>query len=177
MKSWAVHVVFATILACSLAVKRQAADESIALASPESAVLHVAQSHGLSFLEDSTIYNTDYIHALVFGAPGCSQPIRVVLRSLSLSEEPLVQSAPEYVRRYVYIESNWTHPHRLAVWLQRAKYYLLTTIGQTQYIPSGQMLQVEIPRHCEVADAVDWRKVWDRDYLAAAAAETKSMTR
>lgn len=136
--------------------------------------MQVAQSHGLSFLEETTVYNTDYIHALAFRAPGCSQPVRVVLRSLTLSEEPLVQSAPEYVRRYVYIENNWTRPYRVAVWLQRAKYYFLTIIGQTQYIPSGQMLQVEIPRYCEVA-AVDWRKVWDRDYLASVAVDSKSV--
>lgn len=177
MKPWPVHAIFAAILVSSLVVKGQAADGSIALASPESAVLRVAQSHGLTFREDSAVYNTDYLRALVFEAPTCPQPIRVILRSLTLSDELLVQSAPEYVRRYVYIERSWAHPHRLAAWVQRAKYYLLTMFGQTQYIPSGQLLQIELPPHCEIADAIDWRMVWDRDYLAAAAAETKSMTR
>jgi hypothetical protein len=49
------------------------------------------------------------------------------------------------------------------------KYAALAVFGLTRYVPSGYLLLVESPSHCSVADAIDWRNVWDRDYLLEAA--------
>jgi hypothetical protein len=178
MKAWSVHVVFATILVGSLAARGRATDVLIERGNLEPAILRVARSHGLAFREYETISDTGR-RALVFEAPGCAQPMRVVLRATTFEEEPFEQLAPQrdYVHRYVYIERTWDQPNRLAVWIQRMKYEVLAMFGQTQYIPSWHLLQVELPPDCQVTDAIDWRPVWNRDYLASAAADTEAITR
>jgi hypothetical protein len=126
MKAWSVHVVFATILVGSLAARGRATDVLIERGNLEPAILRVARSHGLAFREYETISDTGR-RALVFEAPGCAQPMRVVLRTTTLEEEPFEQLAPQrdYVHRYVYIERTWDQPNRLAVWIQRMKYEVL----------------------------------------------------
>jgi hypothetical protein len=178
MKAWPVHVVFAIILVGSLAARGRATDVLMERGSLEPAVLRVARSHGLAFREYETISDTGR-RALVFEAPGCAQPMRVVLRLTTFEEEPFTRLAPDrdYVRRYIYIEHTWDQPNRLAVWIQRIKYEVLATFGQTQYILSWHLLQVELPRGCQVTDAIDWRTVWNRDNLASAEADTEAITR
>ena len=169
MKAWPVHAIFATILVCSLAARARTTDVLIEHDSLEPAVLRVARLHGLAFREQVTIAGTDR-RALVFEAHGCSRPVRIGLRLLTFEEEPILQSTTEqgYVRRYVYIDHSWDRPNRLAVWVQRIKYEVLATFGQTQYIPSWYLLRIESPPDCQVANAIDWRIVWNRDYLASA---------
>jgi hypothetical protein len=178
MRAWAVHVAFASILVGSLAAKGRTTDVLLERGSLEPAVLRVAQSHGLAFREYETISDMGR-RALVFEAPGCAEPVRVVLRATTFEEEPFTELAPErnYVHRYIYIEHTWDHPDRLAVWIQRMKYEVLATFSQTQYIPSWHLLQVELPPGCQVADAIDWRTVWNRDYLASTGADTEAITR
>jgi hypothetical protein len=177
MKRNTAHAIFTGILICSLAWNLKTANGTTALATPEAAILHVAQSQGLTLREQSAAYHTDYLYAFVFEVPGCSQPLRVMLRSLSLAEEPIAQVMPGYVRRYLYIERSWDAPRRAAIWLERAKYGVLALFGGTRYVASGQLLQVELPPRCDAANAIEWRMVWDHDYLAAMADQTKSMTR
>ena len=176
MRPWPLHVVFATILVGSLAAKERAADMLVDVddLDRETAVMRVARSQGLAFRENATVAN---LPALVFEAPGCSRPVLVVLR-ISFDDEPLVQSAREQggVLRYAYIDGTWEKPDRLAFFIQRMKYAALATFGLTRYVPSGHLLLVDSPPRCQAADAIDWRNVWNRDYVGPARADTDEAT-
>jgi hypothetical protein len=169
MKVWAAHTIFAAILVGSLAAKERgpeaSLDDSLLL---EPAVMRVARSHGLEFREYKTIDNT-YLHALEFEAPGCPGPVLISLRLGSFEEESLQSPAEAgYVRYYVYYDNKWDKPERWAVLLQRAKYEALAMFGLTEYVVSWRLLMIDAPERCEAAEAVDWRPVWNRNYLFAA---------
>ena len=169
MRAWPLHVVFATMLVGSLAAKERAADVLVELDNPdlETAVTRVAQSHGLTFRDHATVAGN--VPALVFEAPGCSRPVLVALR-VTFDFEPFVSSARERgdELRYVYLDRSWEKPDRLAFFAERMKYAALATFGLTRYVPSAHLLLVDSPSRCQVADAIDWRNVWNRDYVGAA---------
>ncbi|MBV9288383.1 MAG: hypothetical protein JO288_11285 [Hyphomicrobiales bacterium] len=108
--------------------------------------------------------------ALVFEAPGCSLPVQVSPRLSNFEEESLMDYAPEqgYTRRYLYFDRSWDKPAPRAAFLQRMKYWALAMFGLTDYTPSRYLILVEAPKNCQSAEAVDWRSVWKRDYLAGA---------
>jgi hypothetical protein len=169
MRPWPLHVVFATILVGSLAAKERSADMLVDVddLDRETAVMHVARAHGLVFREDLTIAGN--VRALVFEAPDCSRPVLVVLR-VSFDDEPLLHFAHEQgdLLRYVYIDRSWEKPDRVAFFIERMKYAALATFGLTRYVPSGHLLLVVSPPQCELANAIDWRNVWNRDYVGVA---------
>jgi len=47
------------------------------------------------------------------------------------------------------------------------KYAALATFGLTPSVPSPHLLPVGTSSRCQVADAIDWRNVWNRDYIGA----------
>jgi hypothetical protein len=174
MRAWPLHVVFATILVGSLAAKERAADVvgEVDDVARETAVMRVARSHGLIFREDVPISGD--VRALAFEAPGCPRPVLIVLR-VTFDYEPLLRSAlfrsaadEDNVLRYAYIARSWEKPNRLAFFAERMKYAALATFGLTRYMPSGYLLVIDSPSHCWVVDAIDWRDVWNRDYVEAA---------
>lgn len=168
MKAWPLHLVFATILVGSLAAKERSADALVDVDTLEleTAVKRVAQSHGLAFGEHVTIAGN--VPALAFEAPGCSRPLLVVMH-VTFDFEPLAQSIREQgdALRYIYLDSSWEKPDRLAFFVERMKYAALATFGLTRYAPSGHLLMIGSPPGCRAADAVEWRNVWNRDYLKA----------
>jgi hypothetical protein len=168
MRAWPVHAVFVLILVGSLFMRERAHDVLAERDDLAPAVLRVARSHGLTFREYSSVAETGR-RALVFVAPACTQPVRIVLRSLTFDEESFNELAlePNYTRRYVYIDHTWDRPERTAVWVQRVKYGVLATLGQTRYVPSSNLLQIELPADCSDAQAIDWRMAWDGDIAAA----------
>jgi hypothetical protein len=177
MRAWPLHACFVIILMGSLAVRERTTDVFAESGSLEPAVLRVAHLYGLAFRERTTITDTD-VPALVFDAPGCSRPVLVVSLLATFDQEPVVRSAHRQraVLRYVYIERSWDRPRRLAVLAERMKYAVLAAFGLTRYVPSGYLLLVELPSSCSAATAIDWRDVWDRDYLLkAAGARTEAM--
>jgi hypothetical protein len=178
VRAWPLHALFATILIGSLAARDQTADVLAASDNLAPAVLSVARSHGLNFNGYTTIHGTD-VGAFVFNAPDCSQPILVVLLLVTFDQEPIVRSTREqrYKLRYIYIDRTWEEPDRLAVFGERIKYALLGTLGLTRYRPSWHLLLVEAPSSCHVADAIDWRNVWDRDYPGAAEVNVETKMR
>jgi len=121
-------------------------------------------------LFEETVAITGNIRALAFTAPGCSQPVFVISR-VTFDYEPLLRFANEQgnVARYVYIEHSWEKPDRLGFFVTRMKYAALATFGLTRYAPSGYLLLIASPPQCDLADAYNWRNVWDRDFVAAAA--------
>jgi hypothetical protein len=178
MRAWPLHVFFATILVGSLAAKERAADVVVEVDGDtlETAVTRVARSHGLAFREYLTIAGN--VRALAFDAPGCSRPVLVVLR-VTFDFAPVLQSSREQgdVLRYVYIDRSWEKPDRLAFFVDRMKYAALATLGLTRYIPSGHVLVVESSPRCQAAEAIDWRNVWNRDYVGATRADTADTNR
>ena len=103
----------------------------------------------------------------------------VVVLSAVIDLEPLLRSAREQgdVMRYIYIGRSWDKPDRLAVFTERMKYAALAPFGLTRYVPSQDLLLVESPSRCQAAIAVDWRNVWNRDYLTATPAPIEAATR
>jgi hypothetical protein len=177
MRAWPLHVVFATILVGSLAAKERANDEMVQNDNLEPAITRVAQSYGLALRGDVTPPRTG-IPALAFEAPGCSQPV-VVFMLVTFDEESIVPlaGASDDVLRYTYIDRSWEKPDRLAFFIERMKYAALATFGLTRYVPSKHFLLVDAPSHCQTADAIDWRNVWNRDYVAAGRPDTEPATR
>ena len=177
MRAWAGHAVFATILMGSLAAQNRAADwpdnKSARLLEP--AILRVAGSYGLNLHEYRTTSGTTS-RTLVFEALGCSQPVKVSLRLSTFEEESLMESAPEqgYTRRYIYFNRSWDTPDPRAAFVQRMKYGVLAAFGLTEYVPSWYLILVETPKNCRTAAAVDWRSVWNRNYLVAAHPDVKA---
>jgi hypothetical protein len=156
------------ILVGSLVAKSGSTDVLSKNRNLESAVMHVARSYGWAFRDYTTIGDTD-LPTLVFEAPGCAQPVLVALLLVAFDQEPMVRSArePGYALRYFYIDHAWDAPHRLAVFLERTKYAALAVFGLTPYVPSPDILLVESPLNCRVADDVDWRVLWSRDSSSA----------
>jgi hypothetical protein len=178
MRAWPLHVVFATILAGSLAAKERAADMLVWNHDLRPAAIRVAQAQGLAFRDYATFPGTD-VRAMAFEAPGCSRPVLVVPMFTIFDYEPLVRSAGEQgdVVRYVYIDGAWEKPDPRAVFLARAKYVALAGFSLTRYVPSPQLLLVQSPSQCQAAAAVDWRDVWSRDYVGLTAPVTEASIR
>jgi hypothetical protein len=177
VRGWPLHVVFATILVGSLATKERAADVPVDSADFEPAVRRVAHSQGLAFREYVTL-NGAGVRAMVFEAPGCSRPVLVVVLSVVLEYEAVLPlpREPEDVLRYVYIDRSWDKPDRLAFYVQRMKYAALKTFRLTRFVSDPRILLVDAPSRCQAANAIDWRNVWNRDYVGAARADTDEAT-
>lgn len=167
MKAWPLHLVFGTLLVGSLAAQQRPVDTLVEIAASDlaTAVTRVAQSHGLTYREHETVYGN--VAALTFDAPGCSQPVTVVLQ-INFDFAPLVRSSARNgndITRYVYINRSWERPNRLAFFLYRMKYAALATFGLTQYVPGGHLMLVQYPSTCRSAAEIDWSNVWNRDYV------------
>jgi hypothetical protein len=169
VRAWPLHIVFATLLVGSLAARERAADVLVEadISDLKSAVTRVARSHDLVFQHDLIVAGN--VLALTFDAPDCSRPVLVVLR-ISFDFEPVLQSAREqgYLVRYVYIDRSWERPNRLAFFFERMKYSALATFGLSRYVPSGHLLAVGSQPQCPTVKTIDWRNVWNRDYIKAA---------
>jgi len=167
MRAWPLHIVFASMLVGSLAAKELAADAPIDSTDFEPAVIRVAGAQGLAFRESTTLTGSP-LQAMAFEAPDCSRPVLVVVLEENLDRAAMVDLGGEGdVRRYVYIDRSWEKPDRLAFYIQRMKYALLKTFRLTRYDPDPRVLLVDAPSGCQIADRIDWRNAWNRDYVAA----------
>jgi hypothetical protein len=63
------------------------------------------------------------------------------------------------------------------MFVERMKYAALATFGLSRCVLSGHLIVVDWPPRCQAADAIDWRNVWNRDYVGAPRADTKATTR
>jgi hypothetical protein len=79
--------------------------------------------------------------------------------------------------RYVYIDRDWEKPDRLAFFVERLKYAALKAFRLTRYVPDPHLLLVVSSPGCRVAGRIDWRDVWNRDYLAAIRAGTEATSK
>jgi hypothetical protein len=176
MTAWPLHFVFALILVGSLAAKARTTDVLDESTSIETATIRVARSQGLVFRGYTSISDAD-IRALVFDPPGCPRPILVVWLLVTFDQRSLLLSArePGYAERYVYIDHSWDKPHRVAVFVERMKYAALAALNLTQYVPSWHLLLVESAPECKAADNIDWRMVWNREYLFAASIDGEAV--
>jgi hypothetical protein len=165
MRAWPLHIVFASMLVGSLAAKELAADAPVDF---EAAVIRVARAQGLAFQEYTTLAGAD-IRTMVFAAPGCSRSMLVVVLQAGLEREVIahLDRVNGDVLRYVYIDRSWEKPNHLVLFVERMKYALLKTFRLTRYDPDPRVLLVDAPSGCQIADSIDWRNAWNRDYLAA----------
>ena len=168
MRAWPLHIAFASMLVGSLAAKEFAADAPVDSADFEPAVIRVAGAQGLAFREYATLPGTA-IRAMVFEAPGCPRPVLVVVLYEGMDREVIMHLDGDEgdILRYVYIGRSWEKPNRLVLYVERMKYALLKTFRLTRYDPDPRVLLVESSSRCQVADRIDWRNAWNRDYLAA----------
>jgi len=174
MRAWPLHVVFSTILLGSLAGKERAIDVLEADdATLQTAAARIGQLQGLDFREYAKVAGN--LPVVVFEAPGCSEPVLVVAH-MFFEEEPVMHVARDRgnIVRYVYIDRVWDKPDRLARLVERMKYAALASFGLTPYVPWGHLLLVASPPRCEVAAAIDWRNMWNRDYIATVRADPEA---
>jgi hypothetical protein len=177
MRAWPLHVVFATILLGSLAGKERAVDVlEVGDVTLQTAAARIGQSQGLDLREYAKVAGN--LPVVVFEAPGCSGPVLVVAH-MFFEEESAMDFARERgdTLRYVYIGRVWDKPNRLALLVERVKYAALASFGLTPYVPWGHLLLVASPPRCEIAAAIDWRNMWNRDYVEASRADTEPTTR
>jgi len=167
------HAAFAAILVGTLIARERTGDALQDSPFIEPAVIRVAQSHGLAFSGYKSQTDAEF-QVLSFAAPGCADPVFVDLLPVTFDQETLVRTPPprDYVRHYVYIGRTWTKPDRPAVVVERARQAALAIFGLTRYVPSWHLLLVDAPLGCQAAERVDWRPVWDRDYLDVVQHET-----
>ena len=166
MKAWPLYLVFGAILAGSLAVRGRG-DILYGHQNLEPAVIRVAAAHDLTFLGTTTLPSTN-VGALEFSAPRCPRPVLVVVMGDIIDIEPVLLRAARERHdelHYFYIRRRWDQPARAAIFRERIKIAALATFGLTRYLPSQNILLVERPAECHAAGAVDWRNVWNRDYL------------
>jgi hypothetical protein len=165
VRTWPLHIVFAIILVGSLATRERAGDV-LSERDLEPAVIRVAHSRGLVFRQYTTIADTD-VRALIFRASRCPRPVLVTVVSGTFDQDLGARTAREQgdELRYIYIDRTWGKPDPLAFFIERMKYAVLATFGLTPYLPSRYLLRVESPPQCRIADAIDWRMVWNRNYL------------
>jgi hypothetical protein len=168
-------VIFACLLVASLVVKKRSGDMLEESGDLEPAIIRLAQSNGLVFRGYEDVAAAE-VRALAFDAPGCTQPVFVAKVEDTFEQGLTLQLAgvPGNVRRYVYIDRSWPIPDRPGVFGERAKQMILAVLGMTRYVPSRRLLLIDSPPGCHAADAIDWRPVWDRDYLAAAQGDPKA---
>jgi hypothetical protein len=160
------HAAFAVILVGTLVARERVGDAVEDSPFMQPAVIRVAQSHGLVFSGYKSMTDAEF-QVLTFAAPACAGPVLVDVLPVNFDQETLVGTPPppDYGRRYVYIDHIWGKPNRPAVIVERARQAALAVLGLTRYVPSWHLLLVDAPLGCKAADAVDWRPVWDRDYL------------
>jgi hypothetical protein len=177
VRAWPLHVVFSVILVGSLAGKERAVDVLEAGdVTLQTTAARIGQSQGLDFREYVTVAGN--LPVVVFEAPGCSAPVFVVAH-MFFEEESVMDFARERgdILRYVYIGRVWDKPNRLALLVERMKYAALASFGLTPYVPWGHLLLVAAPPRCEIAAAIDWRNMWNRDYVAAVQADAAAASR
>jgi hypothetical protein len=177
VKAWPLHLVFSTILLGSLASKGRAVDVlEVGDVTLQTAAARIGQSQGLDFREYVRVAGN--LPVVVFEASGCSGPVLVVAH-MFFEEESAMDFARERgdIMRYVYMDRVWNKPDRLALLAERMKYAVLASFGLTPYVPWGHLLLVASPPHCEIAAAIDWRNMWNRDYLETSRADPEAMTR
>jgi len=175
VKTWLTHIVFAVILIGSLTANQQASDVLADSGDNEATVIRIARANGLALRKDQPIAGG--ITTLVFDAPDCTRPVSVTLLSITFEQMPVVQDFPgqhDNNRRYVYLNRIWNRPERLPVFFVWKMQRVLEMFGLTRYVPSRYMLLVDNPSGCRAADAIDWRNVWDRNYLSTIRADIAS---
>lgn len=166
MRSWPYHAAFALILVGSLAFREQAGDVLDESAAFEAAVVGVAGTQGLGFLGQATMADSA-IATMIFAGLGCSQQVSITVLDGAFDQD--IGSGPAREQgegvRYVYIDRAWDRPNRLGFFIERMKYAALAVVGLTEYQPSWHLLRIASPPGCKVADKLDWKRAWDRNYL------------
>jgi hypothetical protein len=116
---------------------------------------------------------------MAFEAPDCSRPVLVVVLEENLDREAMVDLGGDEgdALRYVYIDRDWEKPDRMGLFLERMKYAALKAFRLTGYVPDPHLLLVVSSSGCRVAGRIDWRDVWNRDYLAAIRAGTEATSK
>jgi hypothetical protein len=108
--------------------------------------------------------------AVAVEAPGCSGPVTVRTIDLDYWEGAWVQEVlePDASRRFVYMDGVWPTVSRVRLRLKRLRHKLLALLGVSPYVTAVPPLLVLEPSGCHVADAIDWRMIWDRHTLSKA---------
>jgi hypothetical protein len=165
MKKWVGHAIFAGVLTVSLAVNNRMGDVPATSGDILAAVRSVARSHDLSFQKGTSIAD---ITVLTFRVPGCSRPLLMAPLDVGLDQLALLQAirGDGYAPRYAYLDQAWNKPDRFAVFLEWKVHTALAVFGLTRYVVSPYLLLIDAPQDCRTLDAIDWRLVWDRNYLA-----------
>jgi hypothetical protein len=103
-------------------------------------------------------------NTIAFTPPGCAGEARVTPVQINLQEAPLFDglTSADQSWRLIYLGQTWTEPDRLGLRLEWIKHKALAILGRGPYAPDKTVLFVVAPRACQVADSIDWQRVWVR---------------
>jgi hypothetical protein len=158
----ALRVVFMLMLLAAAVDKIRASSEE-----PDDAprtIMNALAQQGIVASKDALPLPDDIKDSVVFVPAGCDRVVRVLPASLSLHELPLLEAVVErdYRRRYIYLGNTWDRPDRFALRLAWFKLKLTSGLWPGRYVLPRTLLLVATPPECDVAERIDWARLWQR---------------
>jgi hypothetical protein len=161
------HALFALILTGSVLTNARPNAPPAEANQLAAAIIDVARSNNLLFRGETTLANLG-LTTLAFDAKGCREPISIALLSIDLEQLPWLRALDRENRMldFIYYDRRWREPDRVSIFWEHKKQQALAVVGLTSFVPSPYLLGIMAPSGCNAADAIDWRQIWDRRYLA-----------
>ena len=157
-------------LLLSLAIRfqsNQARETLISEFDASSAVAQVLRSHGLQLRENPVKPPLLLSVVVYFQRPECDRVSLVFPYFINAETEPLLSrvTEPGFERHFYYMDLSWPEQHRVAMFLEWAKYAVLDLVGKSPYIPTKKAIVLADPPNCRPADMIDWRTLWEKKRL------------
>ena len=170
MSKAAVRGVCALILVLTVAVRFQADRTRQTMMSEFDAgraIADVLRSHGLQLGENPVKPPKMASIVVYFQRPECDRASLVFPYFINAETEPLLSrvTEPGFDRHFYYMDSSWPEQHRVAMFLEWAKYAVLDLVGKSPYIPTKKAIVLADPPNCRPADMIDWRTLWEKKRL------------
>jgi hypothetical protein len=100
--------------------------------------------------------------------PGCDGIVQIMSLELTVWEGDWLREAidPSASKRFVYLEGTWPDVDRMGMRLEWLKHKALSMVGMSRYVAGPSALLLVGPPGCRVAEAFDWRMMWDAQALS-----------
>jgi hypothetical protein len=172
MRARHLRSLLALALILSLALKYRATTEKTLVEGTfdmRAAVIGLTRTHGWIEEAASAAPRQSLLSFMHFAAPGCSRATIVAPVALNLEIVSLIGRvvAPDYGKRFIYIEHEAPVQSRIALYAQWMKHVVLSLAGLTRYLPVRTAVLVAEPPDCHASRDVDWRLIWERGQVWA----------
>jgi hypothetical protein len=164
MSGIVLRCIFMALLLATAANKLRASSE--VAGDPLGTIIAALAQQGLAARKHTLPLSNEARESVVFAAPGCGRPIRVLPAALSLHDLPLLEAVVErdYRRWYVYLGQVSPAADRFAWRMMWLKQKAASVLGLAHYSIPKTVLLVAAPPECHAVEQVDWRLVWEQPY-------------